>query len=194
MTNIGRASAQAVTVCASILEVRTQTGKKHVCKCPARRPNTNWQEACMQVSSTKRNMWPNTKRPTTGKKLASNVKYLASPKGASYSHAVHLTMHSSLATDLQQRLAACKGASVVYCLRSSCSTYSQRYDRISHSTWVFLDPEYVGPTLDRLDRGMQLELNGKYFRQSHHANLPIDQSHHANLPHAGRNSFLKCAA
>ena len=83
-------------------------------------------------------------------------------------------MHSSLVTDLQQRLAACKGASVVYCLRSSCSTYSQRYDRISHSTWVFLDPEYVGPTLDRLDRGMQLEPNGKYFRQSHHANLPID--------------------
>ena len=83
------------------------------------------------------------------KKRISNVKYMASPHGESYSHAVHLTMHSSLVTDLQQRLAACKGASVVYCLRSSCSTYSQRYDRISHSTWVFLDPEYVGPTLDR---------------------------------------------
>ena len=34
---------------------------------------------------------------------------------------------------------------------------------------MFLDPEYVGPTLDRLGRGMQLEPNGKYFRQSHHA-------------------------
>ena len=45
-------------------------------------------------------------------KKISNVKYMASPHGESYSHAVHLTMHSSLATDLQQRLAACKGASV----------------------------------------------------------------------------------
>ena len=39
---------------------------------------------------------------------------------------------------------------------------------------VFSLWEYVGPTLDRLDRGMQLEPNGKYFRQSHHANLSID--------------------
>ena len=33
----------------------------------------------------------------------------------------------------------------------------QRYEELYYSTWVFLDPEYVGPDLDLLDRGVGLE-------------------------------------